>query len=450
MWRIVIASLVLAGSAHAATATRAETLTEALSHAYAYNPELIAARAGQRATDEQVPQALAGWRPTVTVTGTGARSTVNAASSIPGFSYRQFSQGATLQVQQPLYQGGRTSSDVKRAEDTVRAGRADLLGTEQNVLLSAARAYQDILRSRALLDLNREVELVLQRQVRDITIRMQAGQLTITDVNQASTKLASAAAARIGSEGDVATALANFRAAVGRPPQGRLAQPTPPPGLPTNGSDAVRLAEDNNPTVLASLFRSRAAENAIAVARADLLPNVNVTVLAGRDNGVTYPNIRSNSYSATLNLSVPIYQGGAVDSRVRQAKESAAQSRTQIQVTRRDAIENATSAYAQWRASIDQAAQQAVQVRLATMAYDNVTREAALGAKSTFELLGQLQDLYNARLNLVNANFNVAVNAYQLLVAVGRFTAADLKLPVTLYDPIVNYDRVRDKGALLP
>ncbi len=89
-------------------------------------------------------------------------------------------------------------------------------------------------------------------------------------------------------------------------------------------------------------------------------------------------------------------------------------------------------------------------MRLAEAAYDGVRREAAVGAKSTFELLSQLQELFNARTSELQARYDVSANAYQLLVATGRFTAADLRLQVPLYDATANYNKVRNKASPLP
>ena len=208
----------------------ADTFADALEHAYAYNTDLAAARAHLRGVDEQVPQALAGWRPTVTLNTGAGYTTFDTGTSnlIPSeFVYEQWSYGGNLQLKQPIYSGGGTVADVARAEATVRAARADLLGTEQTVLQQAATAYDDVLRSRALLALDREIEGLLLQKVKEITLRMQAGQLTQTDVDQAASRHAAAKATRIAAEGDLLAATARFVAAVGRPPGGQMKTPRP-------------------------------------------------------------------------------------------------------------------------------------------------------------------------------------------------------------------------------
>lgn len=429
-------------------AAQADTLADTLAHAYAYNTQLASARAHLRGVDEQVPQALSGWRPTVTITSSAGYQSFETGTSrlLPNeFGYQQKTYGGNVQLKQPLYSGGGTVADIARAEATVRAGRADLFGTEQTVLLSAATAYQDVRRARAVLALDRDVETLLRRKLNEISLRMQAGQLTQTDIDQTANRVAAAAAQRIGAEGDLAAANARFLAAVGRPAGGELIAPAAPSGLPKDAGEAIQLAEANSPTVIASLSRMNAAQHAIIVARAALLPSANLSAMAGADQGQSFPTVPTKQASVTLNLTVPIYQGGAVSSQLRQAKENATESELQTETSRRDARRDAASAYAVWRASADKLTQETEQVRLAEAAYDGVRREAAVGAKSTFELLSQLQELFNARASEVQARYDVATDAYQLLVAVGHFTAADLRLAVPLYDATAHYDKVRNK-----
>lgn len=427
-----------------------DTFVAALAEAYATSPELAAARAGLRATDEQVPQALAGWRPTVSITGSAGPQDYNVHSSVPGLSYRQTAWGPGVQLNQPVYQGGRVGASVKRAEDTVRAGRADLLGTEQNVLLAAATAYHQVVRDRALLAVTVELERLLGREVREITIRQEAGQLTVTDVNEAASRLAQAKADRLSAEGNLTASLASYRAAVGSPPPAQLAPTASLSGLPESEAQAIELADTNSQAVIGSLFRARAAASGIDVARAALLPNLALSLSAGTNYGQTYPKLRTAYATATLNLDVPLYQGGAASSGLRQAKETAAQSRLQILVSRRDAEENAARAFALWRSAGAAEREETERVRLAGAAFEGARRQAAVGATSTFELLGQLQLLYNAQSAVIAAHYNVRVDECQLLVAIGRFTAADQHLPVTIYDPVVHYNDVRDRGSLLP
>src|SRR4051794_35586555 len=150
----------------AGSSLRAQTLTQALAEAYNNNPQLLAQRALLRATDEQVPQALSFWRPTVNFTGqvglatasvetqpneallaAGITRSVNHAITRP--------DALTFQLAQPIYRGGRTEAQTRQAINTVQSTRAQTLVVETTVFQAVAMAYLDVVRDQALLEVDR-------------------------------------------------------------------------------------------------------------------------------------------------------------------------------------------------------------------------------------------------------------------------------------------------------
>jgi outer membrane protein len=189
-----------------ATPVRAETLEQALIEAYQNNPQLNSQRAVVRETDETVPQALSGYKPTVRVTGTVAqeytsvlaKSVVAGEKAVPiyqrdGFGYSPNNVSAT--VTQSLYNGNQTANRVRLAESNTSAARETLRVAEQTILLNAATVYMDLLRDSALLQLQRSNVEVLQEQLRQTRDRFIVGEVTRTDVAQAETALAQGRAA---------------------------------------------------------------------------------------------------------------------------------------------------------------------------------------------------------------------------------------------------------------
>ncbi|MFM2129544.1 MAG: Outer rane efflux protein BepC precursor, partial [Pseudomonadota bacterium] len=126
----------------------AETLTEALARAYSTNPQLLGQRANQRAVDEETPQALANWRPTVSVVGEAGKLRTDSNTS----TTERDPRSVELTITQNLYRGGRTVAESRRAESNILAGRAQLTSTEQSVLLSTVQAYMNVVRDLAVLD----------------------------------------------------------------------------------------------------------------------------------------------------------------------------------------------------------------------------------------------------------------------------------------------------------
>src|ERR1700687_100685 len=238
--RRAIARLLLAGAllGMACAGAAADTLEWALVQAYQNNPSLNAQRASLRSTDENVPQALSGYRPKISVTANGGydysstlQHTVNQAVFPNTVSYTNFAapyeqRGIAATAAQTLYNGNQTANRVRQAESQVMGARETLRVTEQQVLLDSATAYMNLLRDQAILDLNRRNVEVLTEQLKQTRDRFNVGEVTRTDVAQAESRLAAGRSQLLNSQSNYVTSVANYRRVIGVDP-GRLAPGTP-------------------------------------------------------------------------------------------------------------------------------------------------------------------------------------------------------------------------------
>ena len=433
---------ILALAAGAAPAS-AQTLEQALTAAYESNPTLAAQLAQLRATNEQVAQALAGYRPTIIATGDAGveyRSIDLDSGSSSSDTIDPASIG--ISVSQPLYRGGRTSAGVRSADFAIESGRATYTAVEQRVLLDSVTAYTNVVRDQALLQLERNNEQVLERQLQATRDRFSVGDVTRTDVSQAESRLAGANASRVAAAGTLEISRATYARVIGSRP-GSLTVPAPPGGLPVSLEETVALAESNNPSAIAAQFAERSAEAGIDVVFGELLPEVN---LVGRVRSSYDPSAsidQSDSASLTAEVTVPLYQAGGVSSRVREARHSANESRIRSEETRRDVIEAAIAgweALATARATIDSLR---TQVNAARIALDGTEQEALVGTRTVLDVLDAEQELLDAQVSLVRAQRDEVVAGYQVLSAVGALTARDLGLPVGYYEFDRDYDAAR-------
>ncbi|MBP0492816.1 TolC family outer membrane protein [Pararoseomonas indoligenes] len=434
---------------------RGQTLQEALAQTYANNPTLATARAQLRVVDENVPQALAGWRPTVSVSG---------SVGYGDGSYRQRSQtafgqriGVTTDVErtigsvqatvtQPLYRGGRTVAATRRAENQVMAQRARLLATEQQVLQDAVTGYVNVIRFQEEVRLNLNNAQVLQRQLDATNERFRVGEITRTDVAQAESRLAGARASRADAEGQLQNSRAVFQRVIGAAPT-RLTAPQPLSPAARTNQDAAQVAALNNPAVVAALFDEAAARDFVDVQIGALLPQASLQGQALRSDNQTLPGVRTTGEQIVATVTVPIYQGGAEYAVVRQARQDAARLRQVVDDQRRTASAQAVQAWEtlqSTRATVDSVR---AQIRASEIALDGVQREAVVGSRTTLDVLNAEQELLNARVSLVRALANVVTASHSLAQAVGRLTARDLRLPVALYDTEAYYKAVRDRWA---
>jgi outer membrane protein len=434
---LVVANLALAGG------TQAMTLQEALAAAYNNNPTLLAQRARLRESDEGVPQALSGWRPTVQFTGSAGV----ARNEITGNPERTLTpRTLDLNVTQPLYSGGRTAAATSQAENTVRATRALTLATEQQIMLSAVTSYLDVVQNQAVLELSSNNEQVLRRQLEATQDRFRVGEVTRTDVSQAEATLATATATRVQAEGTLQTSRAAFERFIGEP-AGLLEPPKERPVLPTSRAEAATLAARNNPNVVSAQFNEAAARDAVGVVRGQLLPQISIVgdLNKGQETQTQIQNRTANTASIIARMTMPLYEGGQIYSQTRQANETVGERRSQIDDTRRQTVQTAQSDWETLQANRAQVESLKVSVRANEVAAEGVQQEALVGARTVLDVLTAEQTLFSSRVSLVQAQHNEAVAEFSVAADIGRLTALDLNLPVQPYDFDKHYKAVRNK-----
>ncbi len=419
---------------------RAETLGEALATAYENNPTLMAQRAQLRAVDEGLPEARSGYRPTVTATADAGVSEVD--STVTGTS-STLPSSIGLNVRQPLYRGGRTVAGTSRAKNLIMAERARLLSVEQTVMFAAARAYMDVLRDSAVLELQIKSEQVLRREMDATSDRFSVGMVTRTDVAQAEARQARAVAGRLSASSNLNSSRATYRRVVGKAPE----SPEPPPalaGLPESLEATQQLAEDGNPDMVGARFAELAARDDISLAKGEMLPSLSLNGSVEHSDDLS-SDLATDRASVIAQLTIPLYQAGGPSARVRRAKQTAGQRRILIERTRRLVRELATVAWEVLVAARARITQFDIQVSANEVALAGTRQEALHGLRILIDVLNAEQELLDAQVNLVGAKRDSYVAGLALLSAIGRLTARDLALPVEYYDEQAYYNRVKGK-----
>jgi outer membrane protein len=434
----------------------ADTLEWALVQAYQNNPSLNAQRASLRSTDENVPQALSGYRPKISVIANGGYDysstlthTVNQAVFPNTVSYTNFAEpyqqrGVAATAAQTLYNGNQTANRVRQAESQVMGARQTLRVTEQQVLLDAATSYMNLLRDQAILELNRRNVEVLTEQLKQTRDRFNVGEVTRTDVAQAESRLAAGRSQLLNSQSNYITSVANYRRVIGVDP-GRLAPGTPVDRLSPNNLDrAIVDGQQQSPSVMAAMYGVDVAELAVKVSEGALYPNFAVVASASRNWDSTSQVNKQTLASIVGTLTVPLYQGGSEYSAIRQSKENLGQQRLGLDVNRDQARATVTQSWGQLDAAKAEIESTTAQVNAAEIALNGVREEARVGQRTTLDVLNAQQELVNARVALVTAQHDRVVASYTLLAAVGGLSMPRLGLNVIIYDPQVHYQQVRD------
>ena len=451
------AAAVLLLASMGPTPVLADTIEAALVRAYQNNPQLNAQRASVRSTDENVPQALSGYRPRVAVTASAGYQYTDTLANSAGALHTNIhganaprSVGAT--VSQTLFNGQQTANRTRAAESQVSGAREGLRVLEQTVLLSAATIYMDYLRDSAIVEVQRSNVRVLEQTLKQTKDRFNVGEVTRTDVAQSEAQLAAGRTQQLTAESNLNTTRSNFRRIIGNEPVG-LAPGSPVDRfMPGTLPGAVDLGLTQNPNVTAAMFGIDVSYLQTKVNEGALLPTVTLQASVQQSYEQTMTIYRSFGASAIAQLAVPVYQGGAEYALIRQSKETLAQQRLFLEQVRDQTRANVVTAWGQLVAGKAQVQSAQSQVAASEIALNGVREEAKAGQRTTLDVLNAQQALVNARVALVTAQHDRVVASYAVLNAVGRLSPTVLNLATTLYDPSVHYHQVRDSwsGVRIP
>jgi outer membrane protein len=438
----MVAALLLVGTAGSAGA---ETLKQALGAAYKFNPRLDAARAIQRATDEEVPRALSGYRPKITGS---ADTTYEIQTTKPSVGSKETFEGNprgyAVGLTQPLFRGFRTKNAVSLAEATVRAGWEALRSTEASVLLEAVTAYVDVVRDQAILTLRENNVTVLTRDLAATQARFQAGEVTRTDVEQAKARRAGAVAALDLARANLKTSRAAFERTIGHPPS-KLVEPKASILVPKTLAESIEIALRESPALVAALYREQAARFNIDLIRGELLPSVQLEANYAKRFDQSKSLEWAEDTTVTGRLTVPFYSGGEVEARVRQAKQTHLQRLQEIEQARTEVQAQVVTAWSQLQAAKAAVESDLVAVAANKVALAGVREEEKVGQRTLLDVLNAEQELLNSEVTLVTDRRNVVVASYALVSAIGRLNAQELGASALVYDPEQHYQEVRDK-----
>ena len=468
------------------------TIGEAFREAARSNPTLYAAREAARAQHEGVPLALSAWLPTLNAswmqTETHNRQDLRCTVNDPSFQAFQNcgpsesrSDRTTLELSlnQNLYRGGQDAARLRQADAEVLRSHASLRDVEQTVFLQVATAYLDLIRAERVVALRKASLASFEARHHDTRSQYDIGDRTQADLAQSEAEKQIAAADVISAQANLDSLRARFEELVGRPP-GALTTPPEPTGLPPTLNEAQRGAQHDLPAVRSArhaLVAASHAEDAAAgqlgptldltgsiqqydsfrksntddYSSQNLIPSITVHTDDRTQPGFDEPDhihttpqlldppafirdigrstdIDGNTRQVSLRLNVPIYLGGRVGAQLRQAQHVEEQMRGRLVAAKRQAVQSATAAWQELHAARYRRQATAAAVQASKVALDGIVREAAIGERTTREVLDAERDYVSRQVQARGAERDVIVQAYTLLRATGRLTAEHLAI----------------------
>ncbi|MHA1539682.1 MAG: TolC family outer membrane protein [Alphaproteobacteria bacterium] len=416
--------LLLMGSLVASDLS-AITLEEALTNAYLTSPELLAEQSELMATEENLEQAHAGWLPTITATAEHWKNEKKYASGAIG---RTAPTQLSLNFSQPIFKGFRTVANVRKAKAQITAEEARLFAREQKLFMDVLTIYLDVLRDTSVLELTTQNEERLKKQLRAAKIRRRVGELTKTDVAQAQSRYALSIAERLGAIGNIESRKSTFEKIVGIFPE-TLTPFRSSFYLPKTKEEAIHLALENNPEIFIAMAETTVADEAIRTAQGSRLPDLTLSGFV-KDYEDKSTDVAYDEWQMKATLSIPLYRGGALTSRLRQSRERKYQKEHNLNFVRRNVAELTSKSWYELKKIEAQLVAYEETVKSAETAYDGVKKEARFGARTVLDILDAQQELLQAEVNFVKAKRDEFVARYRLLASIGDLTLDTLKIKI--------------------
>jgi len=425
-------------------AASAETLESVLANTYRGNPELNAERQKLRAVDEEETRARSGYRPKLNLNAdiTSRRVESEPSQSTDG---RRRDGGYTVSLTQPIFRGLRTINSIRKADADIYAGREDLRTVEQRVFINAVTAYVNVIRDRAVLRLRRSNVSVLAQQKRATLDRFQVGEVTKTDVAQSKARYSGAVSELNFAQANLKGSRAVFQEIIGHNPNGLKSPRAITKYLPRSLQIAIKRGLDEHPSILAATYREMSATHTVHVIRGELLPEIN---FEGSFQDRFHPARGVNRVSTTTvrgTFKMPLYAGGEITARVRQAKHVVLQRRQDLRTARRRVRADVISTWGRVVSTKAKLIADMSQVSANRTALDGVREEEKVGQRTVLNVLDAQQELLDSQVTLAITRRDLLVARYTLLAATGRLSAVELGLRAGYYDPKEHYDHVRRK-----
>lgn len=426
----------------------ADTIFEAMSNAYNTNPILHAERAGSGAANEDAAAARSGFRPTVAV---GANYKDSHTKSTGTHTTDGYTKGYNGTIKQSLFSGFQTYNAVKAADRAAKAGIDTLYAVEQSVLLDASAAYLDVVRDEAIVKLQKNNEHLLKKQLDETLARYNVGEVTRTDVAQSRASYALAQSEVVFAEGNLAISRANYLDVIGKEPVDVKFPENLAALFPTNFAEALRYAGSHNYELKAAQKALQAADYSVSSKEGALLPEVSFTASKNKmtASSHTYRDPTSRSTEYVVDMSVPLYAGGATRAAIRKSKYQKWKAEENLRAAENGVKLGVTSSWEMMQTTKANITSIKEQIKASAIALEGTQKEEALGNRTILDVLNAYQTLLSSQVNEVKARHDYYVSGLQLLQAMGKLTARKLNLNVNYYDAEQHYKNTKGKWLSL-
>lgn len=418
------------------------SLNESLVSAYETNPQLKSAVQSLQAVDEDMPTAIAEMLPNTSISvQRGKKNSSNASKETAWLT-----NSRSISIEQPIFQGGHTIASMKKAKNSIMAERERLKITEQEVLFSAVLAYMNLVRDIEFLELANKNKAVILYHLEATKSRFELGEVTRTDVSQAKASLAEANTNVINAKNAVESSKATYKRIIGKAPLD-IKMPKNTVIINSDIEELTKITITSNPFVKSAEYGVKVAKSDINIQKSVLLPTVSIFANKDRQSGnFTNGGINGREVDSDIigvNISIPLFKGGSEYSQVRRAKHLAGKSSMDLISAQDEATEAVIKAYNDLKNAQSLIKSNQASVESLIVALEGTNQESIAGLRTTLDVLNAEQALFDAQSLLVKSRCNEIISSYNLLAQLGKLTAKDLGLKVSLYKPEENAKKVK-------
>jgi len=436
---------------------KSDTIQDALARSYVVSPELNAQRASTRAVDELLPQAKGQWLPQATGQGNlgvlnqqllSSRFNNSAFGGEDGIDLKTITNpiGANLVVSMNIFNGFRGINGINQAEAQIHQARASLRYTEMTILGQAATAYMNLMRDTAAYEIQSDAVKVYEQQVTDTKERLAGGEATLTEVYQAEEYLSESRRQRVNAFTALQSSTAAYKQIILTVPS-QLSPASPIDNLlPKKISEALRIADAQHPLADAARYNVDVTRYAVKIAEGQLAPTINIQGRFGQQwNFFGTSGQRLYEGLGSVQVNVPIYEGGVYYSQIRQAKEKYAEAQLLCDRQINRIHQDIESYWAQWQNASKYLDAVRQRVKNAEAALAGLREGLKYGQGTTWDVLNYQSRVYSARIEFVTAQRDRILSSYNLMFAIGSLTVEDLGLDVPKYEVSDHYNRVKNQ-----
>ena len=404
--------------------------------------DLDATRANLRMLDEDVSVANADWRPSASAVGEHKQTFIHPLGAVAGGrAVQNMNTGYTATIEQNIYKGGETVATIGQAESNVSAGKAGLFVQEQKTLFAGVQAHTDIVAKEQILTFQENNKKFNEGFLAQVEAQYEVGEVSRTDVEIVRGTYDQSVAALTSAIGDLESAKAEYLRQTGLTP-GALSEGLVLLSVPDAYEEALAIAKQRNPSIVQQRYTLEAAQFNVDIQLAALLPKLGINGSVGnnRFSQSDFFDIRRRTeLAAAATLVIPIYLQGKPNAKVRQAYQNVAQQKILLVGVQRQVVENTRVAWETLLVARENVKSILAQVKAFELSVEGAVEEANVGLKTVIDVTIQQQRLVEAQIKLAQFQKSLVDANYQLLVAMGRMTACDMKLKVKYYDPDAYY-----------